>query len=100
MYSPQHGLLLQRSHQPLSHTVASHPSATQSQPRATASGLEAQLDVGGTVVTVFVTHLEVADSGSRAVQAEALAGIASRTPTPRIIMGDFNATPTMRPRQP
>ncbi len=52
------------------------------------------MDVDGTVVTVFVTHLEVADSGSRVAQAEALTDIASRTPTPRIIMGDFNATPT------
>ena len=45
-------------------------------------------------MTVFVTHLEAADSGSRAAQAEALADIASSTPTPRIIMGDLNATPT------
>lgn len=52
------------------------------------------MDVDGTVVTVFVTHLEVADSRSRVAQAEALTDIASRTPTPRIIMGDFNATPT------
>lgn len=78
----------------LSHRTHQLPNPNRAQPRA---ALEAQLDVGGTVVTVFVTHLEVADSGSRAVQAEALAGIASRTPTPRIIMGDFNATPTHAP---
>jgi endonuclease/exonuclease/phosphatase family metal-dependent hydrolase len=78
----------------LSHRTHQLPNPNRAQPRA---ALEAQLDVGGTVVTVFVTHLEVADSGSRAVQAEALAGIASSTPTPRIIMGDFNATPTHAP---
>lgn len=75
----------------LSHRVHQLPNPNRTQARA---ALEAQVDVDGTIVTVFVTHLEVADSGSRVAQAEALADIASSTPTPRIIMGDFNATPT------
>ncbi len=74
----------------LSHRTHQLPNPNRAQPRA---ALEARLDVDGTTVTVFVTHLEVADSGSRVAQAEALADIASSTPTPRIIMGDFNATP-------
>ncbi len=75
----------------LSHQTHLLPNPNHTQPRA---ALEAQVDVDGTVVTVFVTHLEVADSGSRVAQAKALAGMASRVPSPRIIMGDFNATPT------
>ncbi|MBP7892121.1 MAG: endonuclease/exonuclease/phosphatase family protein [Firmicutes bacterium] len=78
----------------LSHRTHQLPNPNRAQPRA---ALEAQVDVDGTVVTVFVTHLEVADSGSRVAQAEALADIASSTATPRIIMGDFNATPTHAP---
>lgn len=75
----------------ISHQTHPLPNPNNAQHRA---ALEAQVDVDGTIVTVFVTHLEVADSGSRVAQARALAGMASRAPAPRIIMGDFNATPT------
>lgn len=75
----------------VSHQTHPLPNPNNAQHRA---ALEAQVDVNGTIVTVFVTHLEVADSGSRIAQARALAGMASRAPAPRIIMGDFNATPT------
>lgn len=56
--------------------------------------LEAQVDVEGVLLNVFVTHLEVKDHESRMTQAQALLEIASRTESPRIIMGDFNTIPT------
>lgn|GEM_PF-268163 len=60
--------------------------------------LEAQIDLGGggggTILNVFVTHLDVEYADSRLAQARALAEIASTAAGPKIVMGDLNAPPT------
>jgi endonuclease/exonuclease/phosphatase family metal-dependent hydrolase len=75
----------------VSHQTHQLPIFNDNQKRAV---LEAQVDVDGTLLNVFVTHLEVKDHESRMAQAQALLEIASRTECPRIIMGDFNTIPT------
>ncbi len=75
----------------VSHRTHRLPVLYDNQKRAV---LEAQVDVDGVLLSVFVTHLEVKDHESRMAQAEALLEIASHTEYPRIIMGDFNTIPT------
>ncbi|WP_165452214.1 endonuclease/exonuclease/phosphatase family protein [Paenibacillus thalictri] len=61
--------------------------------------LEATIDVGGTDITVFNTHMSII-AGERVVQIKELAGIAGKKSGPVVFMGDFNAKPNtfeMRP---
>ncbi|MEW6228864.1 MAG: alkaline phosphatase, partial [Bacillota bacterium] len=59
--------------------------------------LEAQIDVDGSTLNVFVTHLDVEYADSRLAQARAVVEISSRVVGPKIVMGDFNASPTGTP---
>lgn len=66
------------------------PNPAGNEPRAV---LEAQVDVDGTILNVFVTHLDVKDETGRRAQVGALLDIASKAVGPSVIMGDFNASP-------
>lgn len=57
------------------------------------SMLQATVDVNGSLIDVFVVHLEVSNTTIRQAQAEAAAAIAARSPHPALLMGDFNALP-------
>lgn len=59
--------------------------------------LEAQIDVGGGTLNVFVTHLDVEYADSRLAQARAVLEISSKAAGPKIVMGDLNASPTGSP---
>ncbi len=59
--------------------------------------LEAQIDTGGGVLNVFVTHLDVEYADSRLAQARAVVEISSRVAGPKVVMGDLNASPTDTP---
>lgn len=59
--------------------------------------LEAQIDTGGGILNVFVTHLDVEYADSRLTQARAVVEISSKAGGPKIVMGDFNASPTDTP---
>ncbi|HAN86288.1 MAG TPA: hypothetical protein DCQ13_01450 [Firmicutes bacterium] len=66
------------------------PNPADNEPRAV---LEAQVDVDGTILNVFVTHLDVKAEEGRRAQVAALLDIASQAVGPKIMMGDFNASP-------
>ncbi|NLG80380.1 MAG: hypothetical protein GX492_11265 [Firmicutes bacterium] len=59
--------------------------------------LEAQVDTGGGILNVFVTHLDVEYADSRLAQARAVIEISSKAAGPKIVMGDLNASPTGSP---
>lgn len=59
--------------------------------------LEAQVDTGGGILTVFVTHLDVEYADSRLAQAWAVVEISSKVAGPKVVMGDLNASPTGTP---
>jgi endonuclease/exonuclease/phosphatase family metal-dependent hydrolase len=62
---------------------------------------QATLDVNGKRVNVFATHLESRDeSEARAEQAALLLPYMAKFATPRILAGDFNATPDKPEIQP
>ncbi|MDD4792688.1 MAG: alkaline phosphatase [Firmicutes bacterium] len=66
------------------------PNPAGNEPRAV---LEAQVDVDGTILNVFVTHLDVKAEEGRQAQVGALLDIASQAVGPKVMMGDFNASP-------
>lgn len=52
--------------------------------------VQADLEVGGRRVRVITTHLDSMDAGIRAKQAHELVSVASPSPYPVILLGDFN----------
>lgn len=58
------------------------------------TGAHATIDLGqGFEVTVLALHLAHPIIGNQQIQIEALDRLAEGLPTPRIVLGDFNATP-------
>lgn len=55
--------------------------------------LEAHLDVGGTPVRVFNTHLQHDNAAERQAQADAIVDRIGRSRRPALLMGDLNAVP-------
>jgi len=63
--------------------------------------LEASLDVGGTTVRVFNTHLDYrSDPSVRAQQVHDMLGYIGDASAPTVLMGDLNATPDAPELQP
>lgn len=55
---------------------------------------EVKLDMGGTALTVYVTHLDYrSDPGIRIVQVREMLEIMGRDPRRKLLLGDFNARP-------
>lgn len=55
--------------------------------------LRALVDVDGTEVTAFATHLQNDSSVGRQGQADAIAAIVAATPAPLVLLADLNARP-------
>jgi endonuclease/exonuclease/phosphatase family metal-dependent hydrolase len=71
------------------------------EPSAMPGLLEATIDVHGTIVRVFNTHLDFrADPAVRAQQVAEMLGYIGRSALPTILFGDLNATPDAAELQP
>ena len=86
----QYGLALLSRYPIVAHTSYPLPTAAGSEPK---SLLKATVDVNGTLIDVYVVHLEVRNTSVRQLQAGAVAEVIREGTRPSILMGDFNATP-------
>lgn len=77
------------------HALTRHSTVTPSAPPSPMPGfLDATLDVGGTAVRVFNTHLDYrADPSVRVQQVSEMLAIMGAATTPTLLFGDLNATP-------
>lgn len=70
--------------------VIALPTASTSEPRVLQ---HVDLDVAGTALTVFNTHLQWPEADERRAQAEDIARVVRATAGATVLLGDFNATP-------
>lgn len=86
----QYGLALLSRYPIVRHESHTLPTALGAEPK---SMLQATIDVNGTLVDVYVIHLEVRETSVRNAQAAKVAEIVEQGTHPAILMGDFNGTP-------
>lgn len=85
----QYGLALLSRYPIVHHESHPLPTALGAEPK---SMLQATIDVQGTLIDIFVVHLEVRETSVRNAQAARAAEIIEQSTRPAIIMGDFNGT--------
>lgn len=86
----EYGLALLSRYPIVAHESYRLPTAADAEPK---SMLKATVEVNGTLIDVYVVHLEVRNVSVRHLQAQAVGEVIRMGRNPAVLMGDFNATP-------